>query len=555
MKKCDIERYFLKKTTSIKDIKFKQFKSTFPDEEVLADDKKHALWLTDKTVEIHICVKKQWAILTKYCASLQKMMLAAVNLNSTILAKRIGGELDELKKRIPTFSGWRWEDGMFLKSPAVIKCCGGYAHGWDSINRVFIMESMMFDTIGKERQDELFKEVSFKKKEEVEALLKNSLLVENRKPIKEWDTRTIFLQLRAICQRWNHISSLAYDKHLRKALFYMVSQIELRSYQIVRSALDYPELLKKESSKEGGLESKTFDGRIVCTPNNNYGMSIISSSGSWLDKTIWRISRTTSKIMSLLIWLEKLVPVDDVILLKDIKEDMFGKTWEKDIERFRKSAHKYCNELIESKQIQNSISKSIYPSIVGLDSDIRQGEFSMNSLSEKNCSIWATSSAMVHRPCDLWIKTYLRIAKSDYYLSSKMSEGFPDLESICVFHSFESATKRDNRNSFGFLDTFFARLECASQKRYTLTKDMKNGKVPYIMKVGAEYCVITSYKTGLVILCENAVEAIMTWCALLEKLNHWFIADDCNVENIYKPIFYGWMKKDVGQTLVKKKKE
>lgn len=567
----------------------------FPPIEITLDSKSKALWNSRQTIHVHMKIDNHWRVVSNYITMIENIQSLAITLQSNILCFILQLEYQSIVRLIKEFADWRYDDGCNLKGPVSSKCTGGHSHGYDSLSRVFLMEAMLYDVLSYRYQMKMKREFDIKtvreirdhktghiistvcKDEKTNMLMRHKLLVHCFKPIHRWEIRLCLLELRNISHRFNFITELMKTKNnegqnLRQGIINVIRSIELRAYKIIRASLDHPVLHERSSSKAGGIGSKDFNGSIVCTPANNYGFSLISSSGSWFDTMLWRVSRTSTKLLHLMRWLDRICPLSvrshsesssglqnygcrnfyEVckVLLPQSSKQASDKSFQLRMRRYVKNFNSRVREqailLLNSKQIQSQLTAWIWCTLAGVDADIKRGEVAMNSISEKDYTIWKISKEVITRAVNSWSQLYLRIAPPAYWLNSLMSQSIPDFINAFAINVFEIATKRDNRNSAGFIPTFFVRLDSVSSVRYIIEHDLNQCKLPFIMKVGADYaCVWNDYdpNTGIgsctTIECKTMSEAIICWALYIQKTLKWCV-QDLNLESIYKPILNDW---------------
>lgn len=456
-------------------------------------------------------------------------------------AFKIATQRDSAVRQMQLYNDWRIKDGHYQDSPATTKCSGGSAHGWEPITRVFIMEALLFDFIGRRRRTDMWKEYEFKRADIAELTAHGQeVLIQKSETISRWSARMVMLQLRALSQRFNHMANLTTNVALRIAIRKLLNQCRLRSYRLIEIGCRCPEVQKPASQKGDGLMSGKFTGCIVCTPQNNCGMSTISSSGSWLNNFSKSVARCITKISNVFAWVDVFAPVGGRCkVASEISPDIMGPDWSAKVRNFRRKAESIATHILDADQLQDQVIRSICPSIIGVDCTVRGDDADLAAGSQ---GIWDTSNRIAHTACSVWLDSYLRYQRGDYFLSSSLSKAFPDMEAACIAHAFEISSRRDGKNTFGFLETFFVRPEEAQNIRDTIIRDMASHTTPFIAKIGAQYVVAFAGR-DFSIACRDMCEAIVTWAICFERAKKWTLKlNGINFESIYKPIIDEWTK-------------
>lgn len=440
-----------------------------------------------------------------------------------------------IKKYIEYYQIWRKNDGCFTGSAASAKCVAGFAHGWDAINRVFTLESTLFSAFNYATRKKIFDKNQFTTDEIKSLISKNHcILIFSNNPIHKWSARMIILQLRSICQRWNHLYNFLKNQFFRSAIHKLITQIQYRVYVLIDNGTNHDELTSNKSSFNEGVLSETFNGKIICTPQNNCGMSSLTSKGSWLDNLIMTSSRIITKIQNTLLMMDKLAPIDSCFYVASLHNKFLPTNWKLKVGELENMLLEKSLELLDTGQLQESLAKSLCPSLIGIDALVRVSDiFGSDRASrvgyfEKSRNISPTGMC-------LWLDSYLKYQSKDYIYDSAISKYLYDLRQITLLHTFELVCKKDGTNPVGFLKEYFIRLECVKDSEDIIFKDMTKYDVPFIVKIGANYIVCRGGKT-MSVYCGTICEALFVWALILKKFNRWKIGD-LNLKSIYKNIF------------------
>lgn len=490
------------------------------------------------TVELHAAIAHHWTHWKTSASIMGSCFDRCVETHDVEYAHMLRQCRDKCRHALSNYARWRVGDGCYRCSPSLTKCCGGTAHGWDAICRVFLLESMMFDLIGPERRLRLWRLAAFTKEDLIILTDRRvSVLMSTRIPLWKWSSHMVIMQVRSISQRLNHIEGMAKDGRMRAALSKLVRQCEMRAYALVNASCNYPDLHQKSTHQGEGLLSGKFVGKIVCTPQNNCGMSTVSSFGTWTDRFVWSFSRCSTKVSNILLWADKLIPADAVDTSSMCTKEALGVDFKARVQRFRESALERTVALLDADQLQEQVVASLYPSIVGVDSAVRKMELIQDP--RRNSDVWASALAIAPSGLSKWMVSYVRIKRRDFYIESHHAKAMPDIKQLAFLHAFEISTKRDGRNSAGFLSSFILRTEEIQAHSSTL-REMSSLSVPVICKIGADYIVSIAGKQ-VAIFCEDACEALVTWSMIMESMFDWKI-QGIDFSSIYAPLFRTWCK-------------
>lgn len=365
------------------------------------------------------------------------------------------------------------------------------------------------------------------------------MLLDATTPVSRWSAHLTMRQLAAVSARFNHTRGLATDMTLRNAVAKLVAQCRLRVYRIIEVGCRCPEVRQKETRQSDGLLSGKFTGRITCTPQNNCGLSTVASSSTWLDSLTKRAARVLTKIENVMLWVDELCPLAEGRCWRAaaMKGDILGADWALRVRGFRESAVKHVTKILDADQLQPQLIRSIAPSILGIDCAVRQEDAETEAAASRE--IWEAAERLVPGPCSVWLNAFLKYQRADYVLESPLSAAFPDIREACVAHAFEIATRRDGRNTFGFLETFFVRPEEAQNVRSTL-RGMADHSAPMIVKIGAEY-VVKFAGRPLCLACEDMSEAIVTWAVCFKRSQDWRLGSTgIDLTGVYEPVLAEW---------------
>jgi hypothetical protein len=442
-----------------------------------------------------------------------------------------------MKRMLKKYDDWRLKDGCFIGSPAMNKCCAGHAHGWTAIDRVYVLESLIFLNTNYHTKKKMI-DASKLTKEEVSSLIdkKHHVLIHTETPVHQWSARMIMLQMRLISQRWNNLRHVAMDIYFRNGMKKLLLQIKYRSFVLIGKGLSNKDLQTQKSIADEGVLSENFNGKIVCTPQTNCGMSSIVSKGSWLDNLILSCSKIITKLQSCMISLDQLCDIRSCITVDKFQERKFvTHNMSLVLMRMKKMMVEKASELIDSGQIQEQLAMSLCVSLVGIDIMSRKTDsFGAGDETEYNHFVKARNVAPTGM-C-LWLDSYLKHQDKKYIIDSELTHILKDMREIAIFHTFETISKKEGNNDMGFMRKFFIRLESVSDHSALVFEDMAQYTVPFILKVGANYVVCQASKQTTV-FCKTAAEAVSVWAIFMDKFKKWKIGN-INFGSIYRPIFY-----------------
>ena len=445
-----------------------------------------------------------------------------------------------IKKKLFDYQSWRIKDGDFIGSLSAVRCCAGYAHGWTAISRVFILESRLFSSLTYHSKNKILTSNQFTKEEIMSLIDKDHcILLFNKKPIHQWSAKMISLQIRLIAQRWNHMKNFIKNIYFRSAIQKLINQIQYRGYTLIENGVKTPDLQKEVNIAEEGVLSKNFNGKIICTPQNNCGMSSLTSKGSWLDNLILTISKSITKLQNTLKVLNKICHMDENnengIYFHDIPTQFIPKSYYKTFDKFKAYLLSKTIEMLDSSQLQDTIVHALGPSLVGIDVLNRHTE-SFGTQTKHDNDYWIKSRTIAPATMCLWMDSYVRDLKYEYILNSELAKVLVDMPQIAFLQTFEILSKKEGNNDMGFVNKFFVRIEHIRNVYNIVMEDMVKSKIPVIIKVGANY-IVKRPNEKTYFYCETIVESIFIWMIIMKHFNHWKI-DNINFENIYKNLFH-----------------
>jgi len=441
------------------------------------------------------------------------------------------------KKYLLEYQDFRKSTGEFTGSISSIKCCAGYAHGWDLINRIFSLESLIFTNLYYDTRKKYISKTQLDTDEISILMHKNvSLLIFSKKPIHQWSAKMVQLQLKVISLKWNHIKGLATNGVLRSSLFKLLHLCQLRLYVLIENGVLDPELQKPFEGLQEGIMSENFKGKIICTPQNNCGMNSVTSKNSWIVNLILSMSRLLTKLQNTLYLIDKIIPLSCVVpasrmLQRKTKESV--KLYQK-FTNFDQIITKEAEEMLDTGQMQKVLSWSICPSIIGIDVLSRSSDI-YGSASQDDFDFWSKSRNIAPTGIGIWMDSYLQEQKKDYILYSSLTDILYDIKDLTILNTFDIFSKKDGRNDMGFLRKFVIRIEHLQNCYDLVFKDMHDYNIPLIVKVGADYVSLIS-KKKIYIACDSASQSIIMWAELLKRVNQWKIRD-INLRVIYKNLF------------------
>lgn len=477
----------------------------------------------DKIVDFIIRIEMKQPLTPEERSMMHKMSFHMIKTKHTII------------EYLKYYQQWRQNDGCFTGSSASSKCVAGHAHGWDAINRIFILESNLFNALTYSKKKKIFDEKRFTTKEIKSLVSKDHcILIFNKNPIHKWSARMIVLQLRSICQRWNHLYNFLKNENFRSAILKLITQIQYRVYVLIHNGSIHNDLSTNKMILNEGVLSEQFNGKIICTPQNNCGMSSLTSKGSWLENLILTCSRIITKIQNTIIMIDRLAPLSSCTYISDLSTSFLPKNWTIKVDELESMLYEKCLELLDTGQLQESLAKSLCPSLIGIDALVRVSDiFGSDRVSrvgyfEKSRNISPTGMC-------LWLDSYLKYQTKDYIFESPISNVLYDMKQITLLHAFELICKKDGNNPMGFIKEYFVRLECVKDDEDIVFKNWPQYNVPFVVKMGANYIVCRG-GTPLAIYCGTICEALFVWALILKKFNRWKI-DELNLKSIYKNIF------------------
>ena len=440
------------------------------------------------------------------------------------------------KKFLIYYQKWRVNEGCFSGAPSITKCVAGHAHGFDAVNRVFMLESILFNALNYNSQAKIFDNIKFTKLEIAELIDKqHPILIFMQNPVYKWSARMIMLQLRCICQRWNNLSDFLMNDRFLSALSKLLNQIQYRLYVIIDNASREKKLYEADCVQNEGVLADGFNGKIICTPQNNCGMSSITFKGSWLENLIMNSSRILTKLQNVIYMLEKLVSTSDSLYMNQLPKTFYSNTLIKRHQEFKDIIYEKADELLDTGQLQELITKSICLSIIGIDTTVRVSDSFSNDRST-NISAFEKARNIAPTGVCLYLDSFLRSQNKDYIFNSSISKYCCDISQIALLHTFEWISKKDGINPVGFINRYFIRSENLKEVESTVFKDFKELRTPFIVKVGANYIVCRGGSKN-VIYCQTIIDALFIWGIILKKFNKWKIGK-LNLKSIYKNIFH-----------------
>ncbi len=448
--------------------------------------------------------------------------------------------VDQFERSIRTYivkyQQWRYQDGYATKSTASYKCIAGHAHGYDPINRLFILECFLFGLLSISNKRHLIDGNDITPEEINEMMHKDrNIMLFTKRPIYKWSARMVMLQLRLISIRWNHLKGIATNPLFRSGIVKLLEKLEVRLYVIVSRSIANDDLFIISSAEEGGILSNDFKGKIYCTPQNNCGLDNISNTGSWITNLITTASRVISKIRNTIHTLDQLISVETCKPCSEVSVGIISQNWEIRVANFERFLVDNATVYLETKQLQSLVVQSICPSIVGLDVMARSSSSLGNSTAESDTNYWIKSRDVASSNVTNWLDYYVSEQDADYFLNSPLKEALYDIRESALIHTFQLCSKRNGGNPFNFCQKFFIRLDYIHNVRNLVFRDMAELSLPFIVKVGADYVVCVGGKSNT-FLAANIAEALLFWSVIFEKGLNWMVKD-ISFKNIYKDIF------------------
>ena len=441
------------------------------------------------------------------------------------------------KKYLLDYQTYRTKDGGFTGSICSMKCLAGHAHGWDFINRLFSLESLLFGHLFRLTKIKYIQNIFFDG-DEIESLIHKdvAVLLFDKKPIYQWSAKMVQLQLKTLSQKWNNIRGLSTNAILRSAINKMLHQLQFRLYILIEHGVMDDDLQQPFDGPQEGIMSDNFKGKIICTPQNNCGMNSMTSKNSWLTNLIISMSRLVTKLQNTMHLLDLICPLEHIVDYSDMFKNptAVNRKVARKIANFEKIMIQESTNMLDNDQLQKMVIWGICPSIIGIDILSRTGDIYSASTQDDH-DFWSKSRNLAPTGMCIWMDNYLQEQKKDYILDSPLTHIMYDLREIAFFNTFEIYSKKDGRNEIGFLNKFFIRLEHLQNIHDIVFKDMYELDIPFITKVGAEY-VVSIMKKKIVISCDRAAVAIVLWAELLKRVNDWKI-NDINLRLIYRNLF------------------
>lgn len=487
-------------------------------------------------MQLHNHLHKRYALMRDVATTLETALPFAARTASRRTLRGITVLRDTLRTSIMHLARWRIEDGCHACSPALVRCCGSSAHGWDAIARAFTLEAIAFEYIGRRRRREMWNEMSFTERDLHELVHpRTGVLVCVRTPVHRWSEKMVITQVRAVSQRFNHLRGIAHRRLLRVALTKLLRQCELRAYALLYAGTFHTRLHVPPTQSDKGLLSGDFAGQITCTPANNCGMSNVSSSGTWCERMAWSLARCCTKVSNVIYVTHRLCRgrvrsfASMARACAPEQGDMHAAA-----AMFSRTAEHRMVDMLNADQLQAQIVDSLYPSVVGFDAPARKDTTSQDQ--SRDADIWSSAASIAPSAVRKWMTSYARVSRRALFIDSAMRRAVPDLYELGVVHTFEVATRRDGQNAAGFLPSFFVRVDEA-QSCFSTMREMESLKAPIVVKVGASYAAAVPGR-NITVACDSAAEAIVAW-AYFMRASQWRI-DRIDFSSLYEPIIENW---------------
>lgn len=445
------------------------------------------------------------------------------------------------KNMISNYNTWRMKRCRNENTHIFSRCSSGRGHGWDVINRVMILESELFcNCLFKHTRKQLKQQYELTPEEKERCInWKHPLLVFGIDiPIYKLSGRSLILQLRYLGLIWSRISRLSYDTHLRSALNKIANQCRLRFYCLVRQGVLTPEAHKIEIPEgEVGLNSTHFEGRIMCTPQNNCGISIASSFGTWFELFVWMSSRQINKLQTTLYRIDLIAPMQFVKLSTRMNFNAFGMStpiYENQLKLFTQYLTQKAIDMIDNNYIQSAIINDVYLSIMGIDSCVRNIDIS-HKVGEM-ASYYKNIKQSVPTSMNLWIQHALNKKKSDFFLEDPVVKYMnTDFKSLSILLAFDYMSRKDGTNTNGFIIPFYIRIDHEAESVQKIENGMDKLNAPCVIKIGSEFMVKTCGRSSS-IACRNIYEALYMWCLIMKNVYNWRFGE-LNYMSFYADIF------------------
>jgi len=437
--------------------------------------------------------------------------------------------IDQLaKKMINNYVSWRVSTGKNEMGVLFSRCSGGGAHGWDAVTRVYLLECLLYNNclLGHTKKEMLAEyKLTMEERNSLVSLSHPVLLMDSSVPLHRWCARITYLQLRTIAVRWNTFENTIGDNVFLTAVKKLIHLCRLRSYHIVEQCVhseDTQIIVVPENEK--GLNSSNFNGKIVCTPQNNCGVSALSSFGSYFDIYTWMMSRISTKLLGTIETVHQCIPQ----VTKEINTKIFNlkaHEWRGKIKQFNEYIKVKARLMLERNQLQSQITRHLFFSIMGIDILVRNTDMSYN-VSDDDVNQLAKQSTSNN--ILLYITDYL-----DKDIEVFMDN--PELFDYTVLYCFETLVKKDGRNPVGFISPFYLRTDLYTESLKKIEKGMKEMHIPCIVKTSRDYVVSISGKTTN-ILCSSLIEALYIWGMVMKHGYRWKIGI-LDFSHHYEPIF------------------
>lgn len=538
----------------------------FLSKDVATKSNKYQRYINEGNEALHAAIRAHFDVLVTYLTDLEAYLSSLISANLSVEECRMHENrlhliTKDVYKRLSEYSFWRYKNGVNKTSCSVIKCVAGHANGYDAICRAFMFEVLLSDYIGEDNRLCVFRVKNKLSARELRELKKRSLLVFSKRPVEKWGFKLLNAQMYLLSIQMVGVPGLLWNEILRNALRKLVVRCEYRAYELINEASKYPDLCKKSTKVKNFMDDADFDGSIMCTPFNNYGMDMTGLSGSWVDQNLFTFCRYSTKMMSILLYLEKVASTNkmqsyETVVKKTLplyvhSSSMFKTNFAVNkqvsnskrrksrmvIKRIRSAIDVRLKELLQSRHIQNKLIEKLNVRLTGCCSLIEMTKPSHSRSMNYADSNIAAARAIIHAEARDHMMHYIQAQKPEFFCESDFAKACPVVPCFCRMFTFESLSKSDDKNSFGFLKTFVYNVEELNESFFILERDFARSNIPFILIAGHDFCVcFNSEKStrNISYHCRDFVTALVLWALIFEAENNWTFSD-MDLSSIYKP--------------------
>lgn len=538
----------------------------FLSKDMATKSNKYQKFINEGNEALHSALKAHFDVLVTYLSELEVYL-------SSIISTKMGVEeclthenhlhaiAKGIYKRMSEYSFWRYKNGVNKTSCSVIKCVAGHANGYDAICRAFMLETLLSEYIGESNRLCVFRVKNKLSARELRELKKRCLLIFSKRPVEKWGFKLLNAQMYLLSMQMTGIPGILYNEILRSALRKLIVRCEYRAYDLINEASQRPDLCKKSTKVNNFMDDADFDGKIMCTPFNNYGMDMTGLSGSWVDQNLFTFCRYSTKLMSILLYLDKVANTKRMQSYEEVvkktlpsyvnSSSMFKTNFEINkkfsnskrkrsrmvVKKIRSAIDTRLNELLRSRHIQSKLFERLKVRLTGCCALIEMTKPSHSRSMNYADTTIAAARAIIHTEATDYMMHYIRAQAPDFFCESDFAQACPVMPCFCRMFTFESISKSDDKNSFGFLQTFVYNVEDLNETFFVLERDFAHHNVPFILNAGHDFCVCFNSERSernISYHCRDFITALVLWALIFETENNWTFSD-MDLSSIYKP--------------------